>query len=51
MKTTIWGLLGVGACVFAHAQTVDWQKVDDTLGRKPAVTDEVHRYGLSLIHI
>jgi hypothetical protein len=47
MKTTIWGLLGVGACVFAHAQTVDWQKVDDTLGRKPAVTDDVHRYGFA----
>ena len=29
----------------AHAQTIDWQKVDDTLGRKPAVTEDVHRYG------
>ncbi|QIG96806.1 DUF1259 domain-containing protein [Bradyrhizobium sp. 6(2017)] len=29
----------------AHAQTVDWQKVDDTLGRKPAVSGDVHRYG------
>src|SRR3954471_19492214 len=29
----------------AHAQDVDWQKVDETLGRKPAVTGEVHRYG------
>jgi hypothetical protein len=29
----------------AHAQDVDWQKVDETLGRKPAVTDDVHRYG------
>jgi len=29
----------------AHAQSVDWQKVDDTLGRKAAVTDDVHRYG------
>jgi hypothetical protein len=29
----------------AHAQDVNWQKVDETLGRKAAVTDDVHRYG------
>jgi hypothetical protein len=29
----------------AHAQDLDWQKVDDTLGRKPAVSGDVHRYG------
>ncbi|MGV7219032.1 DUF1259 domain-containing protein [Bradyrhizobium sp. UFLA05-112] len=29
----------------AHAQTIDWQKVDETLGRKPAISDDVHRYG------
>jgi hypothetical protein len=29
----------------AHAQDVDWQKVDETLGRKPAVSGDVHRYG------
>ncbi len=29
----------------AHAQSVDWQQVDDVLGRKPAVADDVHRYG------
>ena len=29
----------------AHAQEADWQKVDETLGRKPAVTGDVHRYG------
>ena len=29
----------------AHAQNIDWQKVDETLGRKPAVSDDVHRYG------
>jgi uncharacterized protein DUF1259 len=29
----------------AHAQNVDWQKVDETLGRKAAVSDDVHRYG------
>jgi hypothetical protein len=31
--------------VSAHAQAIDWQKVDDTLGRKPAVSGDVHRYG------
>ncbi|WP_407179183.1 DUF1259 domain-containing protein [Bradyrhizobium sp. STM 3562] len=29
----------------AHAQSIDWQKVDDTLGRKPAVAGDVRRYG------
>jgi hypothetical protein len=29
----------------AHAEDIDWQKVDETLGRKPAVTGDVHRYG------
>ncbi|UPK33165.1 DUF1259 domain-containing protein [Bradyrhizobium sp. 186] len=29
----------------AHAQDADWQKVDETLGRKAAVTGDVHRYG------
>lgn len=29
----------------ARAQEVDWQKVDDAFGRRPAVTDDVHRYG------
>jgi hypothetical protein len=29
----------------AHAQDIDWQKVDETLGRKPAVSEDVHRYG------
>ena len=28
MKRTVWGLVGVGACVVAHAQSVDWRKVD-----------------------
>src|SRR5438105_6825526 len=27
------------------ADAVDWQKIDETLGRKPAVSDDVHRYG------
>jgi hypothetical protein len=29
----------------AHAQAIDWQKVDETLGRKPAISGDVHRYG------
>src|SRR6476659_8837693 len=29
----------------AHAQQADWQKVDETLGRKPVVTADVRRYG------
>src|SRR5689334_17037830 len=29
----------------AHAQEIDWQRVDETLGRKPAVSGDVHRYG------
>jgi len=29
----------------AHAQEIDWQKVDAAFGRKPAVSGEVHRYG------
>ena len=30
----------------ANAQAIDWQKVDDTFGRKPAgVAGDVHRYG------
>jgi hypothetical protein len=29
----------------ASAQEINWGKIDDTLGRKAAVTDDVHRYG------
>jgi len=40
--------LAVGAVfvsTLANAQEVDWQKIDDALGRKPAVSGDVHRYG------
>ncbi|MFN5040070.1 MAG: DUF1259 domain-containing protein [Bradyrhizobium sp.] len=44
--------LGLGSLIFSvslissvHAQTIDWQQVDDAIGRKPAVTGDVHRYG------
>jgi Domain of Unknown Function (DUF1259) len=29
----------------AHAQDINWQQVDNVLGRKPAVAGDVHRYG------
>ncbi|WP_315796178.1 DUF1259 domain-containing protein [Bradyrhizobium sp. SZCCHNRI3043] len=55
MRSTIWSLLGLGACLLAHgagpivstarAQDTDWQKVDETLGRKPSVAGDVRRYG------
>ncbi|MCP1767781.1 hypothetical protein ABIF64_004390 [Bradyrhizobium japonicum] len=50
MRNTLFAFIGLGACLLgsvseAQAQNVDWQKVDETLGRKPAVSDDVHRYG------
>ncbi|UWU95278.1 DUF1259 domain-containing protein [Bradyrhizobium sp. CB1015] len=47
MHKTVSALIGVAACFItsAHAQAIDWQKVDETLGRKPMVADDVHRYG------
>ncbi|MEH2485473.1 DUF1259 domain-containing protein [Bradyrhizobium sp. AZCC 2230] len=55
MRTAILAVIGIGACILsatsgpftaaARAQNVDWQKVDDALGRKPAISDDVHRYG------
>jgi hypothetical protein len=35
--------LSIGAS--ASAQEIDWQKVYDAFGRKPAVSGDVHRYG------
>ncbi|MEY9359684.1 hypothetical protein ABH994_002405 [Bradyrhizobium yuanmingense] len=47
MHKTVLALIGVAACFItnAHAQGIDWQKVDEALGRKPTVADDVHRYG------
>ena len=54
MKRIIWAMVGIGVCLLAfrfgpvipaYAQDADWQKVDETLGRKPAVSDDVRRYG------
>ncbi|WP_407152043.1 DUF1259 domain-containing protein [Bradyrhizobium sp. ORS 86] len=44
-QTIDWQVFAEPFVSTAHAQSIDWQKVDETLGRKPAVTDDVHRYG------
>src|SRR6202008_1608816 len=38
------GALTLGPAV-ASAQTINWDKVDAALGRKAAVSGDVHRYG------
>jgi hypothetical protein len=48
MRKLIWlvaSLLSFSLVTGATAQAIDWQKVDETLGRKPAVSGDVHRYG------
>jgi hypothetical protein len=40
----ICALAAIGTA--AHAQEIDWSKVDDAFGRKPAVAGDVHRYGI-----
>jgi hypothetical protein len=40
-----WQVFAEPFVTAAHAQDIDWQKVDEVLGRKPAVTADVHRYG------
>ena len=44
-QTVDWRTFSKPFISSAHAQSVDWQKVDDTLGRKPAVSGDVRRYG------
>ena len=44
-ETVDWTTFSVPFISNAHAQAVDWQKVDETLGRKPAVSGDVRRYG------
>jgi Domain of Unknown Function (DUF1259) len=44
----LWLVVSIFAATFttvATSQEIDWQKVDDTFGRKPAVSGDVHRYG------
>src|SRR3954464_683613 len=38
-------IFAVSFAAGAHAQAIDWQKVDDAFGRKPVVSEDVHRYG------
>jgi hypothetical protein len=46
MQTLFIGAVMLAAVNVAGAQEVDWEKVDATLGRKPAVVaGDVHRYG------
>src|SRR2546425_8132604 len=48
MRVMLWFLVPIFAASFAvgaSAQEIDWQKVDDAFGRKPAVSGDVHRYG------
>ena len=48
MRIILWLLASLFAATFATvatAQEIDWQKVDDAFGRKPAVSSDVHRYG------
>jgi Domain of Unknown Function (DUF1259) len=48
MRIKFWllaSLFAASFCSVATAQEIDWQKVDDALGRKPAVSGDAHRYG------
>src|SRR5438876_6605860 len=48
MRVMLWLVISIFATSFAagaNAQEIDWQKVDDAFGRKPAVSGDVHRYG------
>src|SRR5438094_617137 len=48
MRKMLLVAVSIIAASFAHgvnAQEVNWQKVDDAFGRKPAVSGDVHRYG------
>ncbi|HEU0145985.1 MAG TPA: DUF1259 domain-containing protein, partial [Bradyrhizobium sp.] len=54
MKRIIWAMVAIAVCLLAfrsgpvipaYAQEAEWQNVDETLGRKPAVSDDVRRYG------
>lgn len=52
MRNVLSALIGISACfmavngsAYAQDHGVDWGEVDGILGRKPAVTEDVHRYG------
>src|SRR5258708_36004205 len=49
MRNMIWLMASFSATLFAAgaaAQEIDWQNVDDAFGRKAAISEDVHRYGL-----
>jgi len=48
MRVGMMPFLAIGTLFvsgLANAQEIDWQKIDGALGRKPAVSGDVHRYG------
>src|SRR6202047_4393983 len=48
MRKMFWpaaALFAISFSTAALAADIDWQKVDDALGRKPAVSGDVRRYG------
>src|SRR5450432_2675383 len=48
MRIMLWLVASIFITSFSTAaisQEIDWQKVDDAFGRKPAVSGDVHRYG------
>jgi Domain of Unknown Function (DUF1259) len=48
MRNVTWLLasfIATSLSTATMAQEIDWQKVDDTFGRKAAVSGDVHRYG------
>jgi hypothetical protein len=44
-QTMDWRVFEEPFVTSAHAADIDWQKVDDALGRKPAVSGDARRYG------
>ena len=49
LLSTLFGLsaffMVVNGSSYAQHQGVDWGQIDEILGRKPAATEDVHRYG------
>ncbi|WP_309774443.1 DUF1259 domain-containing protein [Nitrobacter vulgaris] len=52
MRSLLSTLIGISACLMAlngsacaQDQSADWAQIDEILARKPAVTEDVHRYG------
>jgi hypothetical protein len=45
MHWLVASIFAVSLTTAATSQEIDWQKVDDAFGRKPAISGDVHRYG------